>query len=471
MKRFWLLALFSICGIHHAWADNPSLPLADPSPLTPHSSLSFNPFQAAREVTAEMRQEMVRGIPKLPQEPAQKEGLSLEDCIAIALTNHQRLAASYNSIAASLARVEAAQAPYYPEISFGAEYNRSYTSTASFRGGNTEFYKVYGSLSQTILDFGRRGNSLDAARSAVDAEKAVLGSTRTDLIYNVKEAYYQVLSAREAVRANEEAVSLAEANLNQAKAHFEVGTKARFDVTKAEVDLQDARISLVKAQYVGEAAMMTLKNRMFIPYLTPIAIQELQPLPFFEENVDKLVAEAVERRPESKELKAKIRQSEFQLRSAKSDFFPTLGLSANYGFQDYEAGLADTNRNWNVGMAFKVPVFEGFITKAKVAENLAGINNLRSQLITLQQDIGLEVIKNLLSMKDAESRLTITSEKIRKSREQLEIAQGRYEAGVGILLEVTDARVVLTKAQTEHIQTLNEYYTNRAKLDKSVGRE
>lgn len=468
MKRL-LIALLPILCAAPAMADGP----ANGGPPTGQSFNidRFNPFSAVREVTSEMRQEMKKGIPKLPQEPAKKDGFSLEDCIDIALTNHQRLTSSYNSIAASLARVEAAQAPYYPDVSLNAEYNRSYTKTASFRGGNTEFYKVYGSLSQTIFDFGRRGNSLDAARSAVDIEKAALGTTQNDVIYNVKESYYQVLSTREVVKANEEAVALAEANLQQAKAHFEAGTKARFDVTKAEVDMQDARISLVKSQYVVEGAMMTLKNRMFIPYRTAIDIKEPAPLPPYEDNIDKLVAEAVDKRPESKELEAKIKQTEFQLRSAKSDFFPTLGLNANYGFQDYESGLADTNRNWNVGVALRVPVFEGFITKANVSENLASLNNVRSQLVTLKQDIGLEVIKNFLSMKDAEARLTITSEKIRMAREQLEIAQGRYEAGVGILLEVTDARVALTNALTENIQTQNEYYTNRAKLDKSLGRE
>ncbi|MDH4099564.1 MAG: TolC family protein [Nitrospirota bacterium] len=442
--------------------------LAD-GPPAPKSSLC--PLSDTFKVTAEMKDQIAKGIPQLPKEPTSKTAFSLEDCITIALSNHQRLTSGYNSIAASLARVEAAQAPYYPEVSLNAEYNRSYTATASFRGGNTEFYKVYGTLSQTIYDFGRRGNSLDAARSAVDIEKAALATTRTDVVYTVKEAYYQVLSSREVVKASEEAVTLAEANLNQAKAHFEAGTKARFDVTKAEVDMQDAKISLVKSQYVVEGAMMTLKNRMFIPYGTAIDINQPAPLSPYEENVDKLVAEAVDKRPESKEMEAKIKQTEFQLRSAKSDFFPTLGLNANYGFQDYERGLADTNRNWNVGVALRVPVFEGFITKAKVSENLASLNNFRSQLVTLKQDIGLEVIKNFLAMKDAEARLTITSEKIRMAREQLEIAQGRYEAGVGILLEVTDARVALTTARTENIQTQNEYYINRAKLDKSLGRE
>lgn len=461
MKRALSLFLSLLCA-------SPAL-AADTSP--PDASLSFNPLQAIRSVTEDMGRNMVLGAPRPPRETEKKEGLTLDDCITIALANHQRLAAGYNTIAASLARVEAAQSPYYPTVSLNGEYTRSHSATASFQRGDTEFYKVYGSLNQTLLDFGRRGNSLDAAHSAVDVERAALRTTRADVVYNVKEAYYQILSAEQVVKANEEAVTLAEANLNQASAHFEVGTKAKFDVTKAEVDLQNAKINLIKSQYIVEGAVMTLKNRLFVPYRTPLTLADPAPLSPYEEDIDKLVAEAMDKRPESKQMEARIKQTGFQLASVKSDFFPTLGLTANYGFQDYEAGLQDQNRTWNVGLALKLPVFEGFVTKAKISENLANLNNLRSQIITLKQDIGLEVIKNYLSMKDAEARLTITFETIRKAREQLEIAQGRYEAGVGILLEVTDARVALTQARTTDIQTQNEYFISRAKLDKSIGRE
>jgi outer membrane protein TolC len=57
------------------------------------------------------------------------------------------------------------------------------------------------------------------------------------------------------------------------------------------------------------------------------------------------------------------------------------------------------------------------------------------------------------------------------ARENLELAMGRYKAGIGTMLEVTDARVSLSLAETDHVQALFDYKKARFKIEKTLGRE
>ena len=56
-----------------------------------------------------------------------------------------------------------------------------------------------------------------------------------------------------------------------------------------------------------------------------------------------------------------------------------------------------------------------------------------------------------------------------QSRENLSLAQGRYQVGVGPLIDVTDAEFALTQAESEHIQAIVDFKFSEARLRKAMG--
>ncbi|MBM4286253.1 MAG: TolC family protein, partial [Deltaproteobacteria bacterium] len=56
------------------------------------------------------------------------------------------------------------------------------------------------------------------------------------------------------------------------------------------------------------------------------------------------------------------------------------------------------------------------------------------------------------------------------AQENLRLAQGRYQAGVGSIIEVTDALVQFARADLKYVQALYDYRISEARLDKAVGR-
>jgi len=59
---------------------------------------------------------------------------------------------------------------------------------------------------------------------------------------------------------------------------------------------------------------------------------------------------------------------------------------------------------------------------------------------------------------------------LKNARDNLELAQGRYEAGVGVTIEVTDAQVASVNAETSYVQALYDYQLAAARLFKAMGR-
>jgi len=57
----------------------------------------------------------------------------------------------------------------------------------------------------------------------------------------------------------------------------------------------------------------------------------------------------------------------------------------------------------------------------------------------------------------------------RKAKENLDLANGRYQVGVGSIIEVTDAETTYTSAQTDRIRALYDYKIAEAQLAKAIG--
>jgi outer membrane protein TolC len=81
----------------------------------------------------------------------------------------------------------------------------------------------------------------------------------------------------------------------------------------------------------------------------------------------------------------------------------------------------------------------------------------------------LEVQQAYINIKEAAERITVADLTVQQATENLEIASGRYAAGVGNPIEVTDAEVALSTARFSHNQALYDYVIAYASLEKAMG--
>jgi outer membrane protein len=128
------------------------------------------------------------------------------------------------------------------------------------------------------------------------------------------------------------------------------------------------------------------------------------------------------------------------------------------------------NWNWNAGVSLVWPLFQGGAVSARIDEASAALVALRADLERAHQQVRLEVEQARLAVRAAKAVITAGDEAIASAREQLRLAEGRYQAGVGSGLELSDAQLAAQNASAQRVQAEYNLATARAGMLRALGR-
>ncbi len=411
--------------------------------------------------------------------------LTLRDCLDTALANHPALRSAQEGLNAGKARVTQASSPYLPQVQASTGYaeSRSLGSALQLGESVTKSYTTTLSVNQVIYDFGKTGGGLDAARSAVESAASDADRVKQEVILNVKQAYYALLQANKLLMVAQQTLDQTEGHMRQAEAFFRAGSKPRFDVTRAEVDVNSARLGVINAKNDVRLRTIALCNAMGIDPRGDLEIEKKLPQPPAVPALDQIQTEALNNRPEMQKAAADIEAAKARVRTAESNYLPTLSANGSYNWAHgtSEATIpvstlgsatfqSDIRNSWNAGVLLSMPIFEGGLTKGRVSEARANLRALEAQRDGLRQSILLEVNQAYADLDTAAARISVMEISEKNAKDNLELAEGRYQAGVGPSLEVTDARLANFRAETDHVQALYDYYLSAARLMKAMGR-
>lgn len=403
----------------------------------------------------------------------QGETLDLKRCIEIGLMRHPNILAATGTVDAGRSRVGQSQANYYPQVNLSSGYSKisplsgsSGAGSSSGTGDSFDQYSSSVSLNQNIYDFGKTSSQVQIQKLNLDSSASDLANVSQQTIFNVKIAYYGVIQAKYQKIVAEDTVKSTELHLEQAKGFFEVGTRPKFDVTKAEVDLSNARLNLIRAQNAFRIAIATLNNTMGVPEAPDYEIDDNLYFEKYEMTFEEAIDNAYRNRPDLASLVSKRLASEKSIELAKTGYYPTLTGNAAYNWGGEKFPLDD---GWNVGVTLSFPLFSGFLTTYQVAESKANLNVIMANEVFLKQSIYLEVQQAYLTLRAAEEAIPTAKLGVDQARENLDIANGRYSAGVGNPIEVSDAEVTLVTARTFYIQALYADKVAQASLEKAMG--
>ena len=396
--------------------------------------------------------------------------LTLDEAIATALKNHPQVVEAKENLNGAEARTGLALAGYYPQISLSADWIRGqsyFPAQETIKISETNTASLY--LKQTIYDFGRTSGAVEAARGNREAADSGLTVTRQDLTLRVRVAFYLVLAIEKQVVAVRENVKAREEVFRQAQEFFNQGIRAKVDVARAEANFFAAKTNLIRAENNREIARVELANAMGIASLgerTPVQTSFVL-LSFPERNSSQ--QNALRNRAELKQFAALKSAATGNLKSAKSSFLPILSGIASIGYADRD--FPPSGDVWGVGLNLTMPLFSGFSSVEQVHEATAAINSIEAK----QNNLKLQIIKEVESAwfggNDAAARIVSTQKEVAAANESKSLAEGRYQEGIGSIIEVTDAQSQTLDAQTADIQAMFDYYTALARLDRAVGKQ
>ena len=408
-----------------------------------------------------------------PPEIAERE-LGIEQAVAIALANQPTIQNRVSAYVAAQQRVAQALSPLLPQVSgLWTAFQQKSVSTVTIASSgqnitlNTINLQTQATVtaSQLLFDFGKNWAATDVAKATSEFARESVELQKDLIALAVKQSYYNLLLASRLVVVNAQALDRADLNLRSAKGFFEVGTRPRFDVTRAEVDVANARVSLIRAQNLVSLSRIALNTGMGIAINAPIRIVDTLAYEPFMVDRDSLVAEALRRRAEYRQAKYQVDAAEATLRQNFRNFFPDVIASGTYG-----SARADMNEIYSYGVQLSWSIFDGGNKVARYKEAKALLDaskaNVRDTELTIWQQVEQAYV-NLIS---AEEQIGAAQKAVESAQENFRLSQGRFDAGVGTIIELTDAQLALTQAQSTQAQALTDYRLAIAQLERNLGR-
>jgi outer membrane protein len=423
--------------------------------------------------------------------------LTFAEALRMARANHPQLQVAHAQSEVADARSYESRAALLPQVTGTASYQRatsnfasggssvgtspvSGTSTStttsigtsgsnhgSFDTSNLFQFRV--TASQLIYDFGQTTGKWDAAKTAARSQFDSEVRSVQQISFNLRAAYYNAAATYALVKVAQDGLANQEAHLAQAQGFVQAGTQPEIALAQALTNRATARVLLINAQNGHDVAKAQLNQAMGVegPIDYEVEVPVVEPVADEDKSTDELLSMAMKARPDLQALADQIRAQEFTIGATKGGYYPA--LSASTALSD--VGPAPDNLAWNwYGMlSLSWPIFGGGITNQQVREARATISVLRGQYEIQRQQVRLDLEQARLAVRAAKASEEATHEAAVNAREQLRLAEGRYQAGVGNMIELGDSQVAMTTAAAQEVQAHFSLATARAQLLLALG--
>jgi outer membrane protein len=433
---------------------------------------------------------------------------SLDELTRIGLINQPRLKAAAAAEQAARERKGEAEAPNYPTVSAYAEYVRAtfnnsvsayiglpgmtaiggFTSvdekqlptlanvtapppTLGSAAGNDSYLGAV--IAQyNVLDFGRTSNSIRTAEAGIDLAHSDTTVAAEAIVFGVRKAYYGLLAAQSLLTTAQKTVAEAKEHFDWAQEAVKDGLRAPVDELQAKADVTKANLTLVQAEASVRVAHVRILQAIGVEKVSEIAVAPAPVVSDSAETEESLLDQAFKQRPDLASKVAAVQVAEAQLSRAKAEFYPYLNAVAGVEVMGADPSLPTSLSvvpDWDVGLVLGVPIFEGFLTTHHVREADAKVTVQREQEEDLRLTIVEQVREAFVDFKSSLEAVIAADANQVAAEEELKVISGRYNNGLGSILDLIIAQATTVTAEDEAVRARYQSGVARSVLELAIG--
>ena len=407
--------------------------------------------------------------PPLPLGVDLSQPLTLADCVSVALALSPTLAIAGNQVQQAQAGVIGARGALLPNLTVSSQVTMGAGGLGGGGAGRSSRTTIGSdtgvSLTQTFFQSGVN-EQIRSAQVSVEGAKDSQEDTRLSLILTVAQNYYTTLASQGLAEVARGAVTNSTQHLDAVNARISAGTAAASDRYPFEVELQQALVQAISAGRTADTALLNLKQVMGLPAESKLSLAEALSRPPLPEGVEALKQSAMQTRPDLQRSRRQVEVSRLSLRVAQIERGPVLnaGGSEGYSWRDGDGANA-----WQLQVGVSLPVFDLGQVRASQESAQAGLEIAQQNLRQAELLAGSEIESNLLAVRESYARIDAAEAALTAAQVALEAAQGRYQAGLATVIDVTDAELKFRQAGADRVAALYDYNTSLAALWTSLG--
>jgi outer membrane protein TolC len=413
--------------------------------------------------------------------PSGRQAYDLPLLVDLALrTSLQTRHAWYAALEAN-AQLGQAEAPDYPQVETHAE-GTYFKLPLQFPGQTliirNEAFLPQIKASYDLLDFGRTRASEQSAREQLIAANFAFNQAIQDVVFSVEKAYYVLSAANASVSAAQANLELARTSLDSVQERHQVGLATEPQVLLATQVEAQAVYDLENAKSMVHDAEAGLRQTVGVAADTDINIHsgQLDRLPQnVGDDVEKLMADALKRRPDIAGQIAAVRAGDAAIARARSEFYPEVEVSGNYGqiIWSYTINGGNTqNLNqpfYGALVTLRWNLFTGFERYYGLQKATAERDGARSQLKSLQLNVITAVWTAYDDYLSAKKKRDAAETLVTASEESYQANLQSHRHGLATITDLIGAERDLMAARYTLIQTKADLLLSSSALLHAIG--
>lgn len=402
------------------------------------------------------------GLMQLLSAQEQPMRFSLEDCLKYAEEHNYSLQNAKLDQSVSEINYKQAKLQMSPTVSASASQGFAY-SHSSVNGG-ADWTGNYGlSAGITLFNGLNTFNTIKQRKLDITQTSLALEQQKNQINIQIVQAFLNILMNEELSAYQKDVISKSREQMQQGYQRYKVG------------QILESDYLLLEAQYVSDSAnyentmlnlnnnYVTLKALLAISPSTPMEIQKPDTsamlrnltIPGLQEVIDK----AFDYLPELKYSQNRIESANYDVKIAKSSYYPSLnlnaGVSTGYASGNGTFGSQLGNRlGENIGLSLNIPIYNQNRARASVKMAKIGVQQAENDLQAKQINILQDLEKYYISVNEAENDYRVAAIRERAYAANFNAYNMKFMYG-------TITAADLLTQQNNYLSALNTYMQNK----------
>jgi outer membrane protein TolC len=414
--------------------------------------------------------------------------LSLQEAISIAAEHNPGLQASRLEIEKSRQQKVIARSALLPMIQASAQINHFFQLTPFFgfgensggdkipysRFGGEDQLNTYISAVQPVFN-PQAFPALKQAGLRIEESSLTAAAEKSATLFSVKRIYLQTLLLNERLSLQRESVRRNQRVLQDARSLFIQGKGLKVDTLRAYTAVKNLEPELIKLGLAIETSKLELKALLYVDSFQDITLSDS--LFVVDDSTipseDEVYTAAKNANPTYRLLKLQEELSKQQVNIASAARMPTVSAVAQYQLQSQTNNLEYSNAHYPsasfVGLQLSLPIFNGFSNHARIKQ--ANISRTQTALHVnyAYERLHAAVHSAVAGSNEAFARLQTTAAVEETAKLSYNITEYRYKRGVSSRLELADASLELSTAQSNFLEAVYDYMISRIVLQHLMG--
>ncbi len=440
-----------------------------------------------------------------PVVPVVTGGLTADQCAAKAQSDSPAAAQQHAAFLEAAARVDEAWFSFVPRITGSMGYTRlsDFTQASLFGNGGLvgttaepgtpnpsptfaiggisfknilNQYSLSAGIAVPVSDYVLRVSRASAAagatkNAATNNERAARAKAQAD----ARASFYNWLRALGAVSVSATTLRDRQTQYGDAQALFKAGSISKADLLRTEAGVAAAEQQLIRTQSLARLAERVLRTQARLPDGAPLTPGENLETPpnGVPDDVQTLIARAMDERAEVKALDATLEALGYQRQFARAAYFPSIAATGSLLYANPNQRLSPPQETWlftwSAGAVMSWSPTDMLVAMQQVNQQSARIAQMEAQRTQLKDGVVLEVTQAFEDYTQAKGSIESGKKQLAASEEAYRVARVSYAAGRTSQASLDDVESALLIARLSLLNSMADLQIARVKVDHATG--